>query len=364
MQKDGTWYTYGLNLTKNVCEVFGQHGYIRTNYLYTPYGEVSITGDVDQPFQWSSEYFDRETSLIYYNYRYYNAKHGRWLQFDPVEFSEFYKVNSNNPIQITDYLGLWAKDPKNENIRIARKGDTLMELARSISGNISDLACLWPIEDTADHGYPNRIKACDRYDVSNLTETEGKQVEYYLERGRNGRPSLNAYSEIFPNSTFMEASKVPQKIKEISNEGGTPIGHFVSAGHGGVSGSPNPDKKEKRQSYSVTQILNLAVKRQTFEYAKKRKGPIRCWFTRSAKVRFSGCSSSATAREFAKKVLRKGATALGTNQKIANFYKDGTAWIRIKGISNEKKQWVSGVDLPYFSNAASRVIWETHNGEL
>ena len=29
-QKDGTWYTYGRDLTKNICEVFEQNGYIRS----------------------------------------------------------------------------------------------------------------------------------------------------------------------------------------------------------------------------------------------------------------------------------------------------------------------------------------------
>lgn len=28
IQKAGTWFTYGYDITKNICEVFGQHGYI------------------------------------------------------------------------------------------------------------------------------------------------------------------------------------------------------------------------------------------------------------------------------------------------------------------------------------------------
>ncbi len=85
IQKDGTWYTYGWDLTKNVCEVYGQHGYIRTIYSYSPYGEVTISGDVTQPIQWSSEYFDEETNLMYYNFRYYNVIDGEWNQRDPYE---------------------------------------------------------------------------------------------------------------------------------------------------------------------------------------------------------------------------------------------------------------------------------------
>ena len=48
IQKDATWYTYGWDLTKNICEVYGQHGYICTAYTYTPYGQVTAEGDVEQ----------------------------------------------------------------------------------------------------------------------------------------------------------------------------------------------------------------------------------------------------------------------------------------------------------------------------
>ncbi len=59
IQKDGTWYTYGWDLTKNICEVYGQHGYIRTSYAYSPYGESNGDGDVEQHIQWSGEYLDK-----------------------------------------------------------------------------------------------------------------------------------------------------------------------------------------------------------------------------------------------------------------------------------------------------------------
>ena len=60
IQKDATWYTYGWDQTKNICEVYGQHGYIRTAYTYTPYGQVTAEGDVEQNIQWSSEFNDTE----------------------------------------------------------------------------------------------------------------------------------------------------------------------------------------------------------------------------------------------------------------------------------------------------------------
>ncbi|MBT9450020.1 hypothetical protein ICN84_08025 [Akkermansia glycaniphila] len=70
LRKNGTWYTYGHDLTKNVTELYKADGTIAPAYDYTPYGSVTASG-IDQPIQWSSEHYDPELALVYYNYRYY-----------------------------------------------------------------------------------------------------------------------------------------------------------------------------------------------------------------------------------------------------------------------------------------------------
>ena len=108
IQINGTWFTYGWDLTKNICEVYGQHGYIRTAYTYTPYGSVTMSGDLVQPIQWSSEYHDTELALVYYNYRHYNPTDGRWLGRDRLmEMAELniYMSFVNNPLRVFDVLG-------------------------------------------------------------------------------------------------------------------------------------------------------------------------------------------------------------------------------------------------------------------
>lgn len=108
LQKDGTWFTYGYDITKNVCEVFGPHGYIRTAYSYAPYGAVSASGDVAQPFRWSSEHYDTELGLVYYNYRHYSPSLGRFLSRDPIEEQggrNLYAFVKNVPILKFDLLG-------------------------------------------------------------------------------------------------------------------------------------------------------------------------------------------------------------------------------------------------------------------
>ena len=107
IQKDGTWYTYGWDLTKNICEVYGQHGYIRTSYAYSPYGKSNEDGDIEQPIQWSSEYNDRETMLAYYNNRYY-IENGRFINRDTIQElggSNLYQYVLNNPVIASDVLG-------------------------------------------------------------------------------------------------------------------------------------------------------------------------------------------------------------------------------------------------------------------
>ena len=110
IQKDSTWYTYGWDLTKNVWEVYGTTGYIGTAYTYTAYGQVTASGSITQPIQWSSEYNDTELGLVYYNYRHYNPIDGRWNKRE--QLGEIVGLNmhgfvENSPCLYTDYTGLF-----------------------------------------------------------------------------------------------------------------------------------------------------------------------------------------------------------------------------------------------------------------
>ena len=108
IQKDGTWFTYGYDLTKNICEVFGPAGYIRTAYAYAPFGAVSASDNsVVQPFQWSSEVYDSELGLVYYNYRHYSPSLGRFLSRDPIQEQGGLKLYAfvGNNLRNCDSLG-------------------------------------------------------------------------------------------------------------------------------------------------------------------------------------------------------------------------------------------------------------------
>ena len=134
IQLNGTWYTYGWDLTKNICEVYGQHGYIRTAYTYTPYGEVSATGDITQPIQWSSEFNDNEVDLIYYNYRFYNLKNGVWISRDSL--TDTYSYSDNNSLVKYDLIGLYpAKFKGFENARYQQHDEVIAKYVADFNSN-------------------------------------------------------------------------------------------------------------------------------------------------------------------------------------------------------------------------------------
>ena len=106
------------DLTKNITELFTPAGQLDTDYVYTPFGEVRPAGNLTQPIQWSSECYDPETALVYYNYRYYNTQDGRWTRRDPIGIKgevNLYAFGNNIPTQTFDRLGkdLYAIDGTN-----------------------------------------------------------------------------------------------------------------------------------------------------------------------------------------------------------------------------------------------------------
>jgi len=57
----------------------------------------------------STKYFDDETELSYYGYRYYSPEMGRWLSRDPIgekDCINVYALVANAPVTYVDYLGL------------------------------------------------------------------------------------------------------------------------------------------------------------------------------------------------------------------------------------------------------------------
>jgi len=99
-------------------------GSIAAEYEYAPFGRtISKSGPMADEFahRFAGYYFDPETGLIYYGYRYYDADMGRWINRDPIGekgfkvvfknkrakgFEPLYVMVGNDTVNRFDYLGL------------------------------------------------------------------------------------------------------------------------------------------------------------------------------------------------------------------------------------------------------------------
>ena len=331
IQKDGAWFTYGLDLTKNICEVFNTSGYIVTTYSYTPYGKITDTGSIIQPIQWSSEYIDTEIGLIYYNWRYSNIKDGRWINRDFL--SEKYDKNlyiykRNKPLFSIDIRGLrWVplRNGKNH-YKATSKFDTLASLAYKITGYKEDWSCIWPVNLKHPSHYPltshGAVKTCDTYDVSNLVTRVGTKYYAYLDPDREG--VMNIFD---PSAIHTTGKNAASEIKETAKEGATPISQFFLYGHSCDGCLILSGNRWYLSDFTVDRLTNLNI-HPSYNRAKERKGPLRCWFTIGSDARIQGCSTQTLAYEMAQNVMRKGSKSSGTNQTTGLSYEGNTVYMK------------------------------------
>jgi RHS repeat-associated protein len=84
---------------------------IVASYEYDPYGNLIAKAGTyadENPIRWSTKYWDAESGLGYWGYRYYDPRLGRWISRDPVGEcggKNLYGFASNEPAVHIDSLG-------------------------------------------------------------------------------------------------------------------------------------------------------------------------------------------------------------------------------------------------------------------
>ncbi len=88
-------------------------GSVQAHYEYSPFGKITASSGAmedDFDYRFSSEVYDSESGLVYYNYRYYSAELGRWLSRDPIGEKggwNLYAMVGNGVVNAWDWLGLY-----------------------------------------------------------------------------------------------------------------------------------------------------------------------------------------------------------------------------------------------------------------
>ncbi|MGA1826401.1 MAG: RHS repeat domain-containing protein [bacterium] len=372
----GNRYYYCYDVNGNVGQlVDASNGEIAAHYQYDSFGnkiEASGSATEENPFKFSTKYFDSEIELYYYGYRYCSLELGRWINRDFIEEQggvNLYNFVGNNPVTYFEILGLWKKSTKksrrrqlypheSDHIWIAEAGDSLSSLAMKTEygGQWKNWPCLWPETGTKDHGYPKIIKPCDKYNASNLASPAPNATTLELIVDTTLAGAGGSYSKIFSGASVIKGNQVAARIQNVSNEGSTPISSFVLAGHGGTSGTVGGTAS----SFNIASLQALD-KSPTFPRARQKKGPLRCWFTRNAVARFSGCGSQTIANNFATNALRVGANAIGTTGTIGTKMVGRTPTIYWNPIYNR-----AGAHLGWGNsgNYYTAPIWATYLGKL
>ena len=122
----GVWYFPLYDNNGNVTDYVSETGEVVASYEYDAFGRtLSATGSMSSvfPFRFSTKYYDAETGLYYYGYRYYSPELGRWLTRDPIEEDggdNLYAFCGNNGVSRIDARGLfcpfvdqWAQQVRN-----------------------------------------------------------------------------------------------------------------------------------------------------------------------------------------------------------------------------------------------------------
>jgi RHS repeat-associated protein len=104
-------YFYCMDGNGNVTDMVDADGNNVAHYEYGPFGETLVaTGPMAliNHFRYSTKYWDDETGLGYWGFRYYSPELGRWLSRDPIGEDggwHLYSFCRNRALRSIDYLG-------------------------------------------------------------------------------------------------------------------------------------------------------------------------------------------------------------------------------------------------------------------
>ena len=198
------FYFPGYDNNGNVVGYWDETGALVAEYAYDAFGNtISSSGPMASffPYRFSTKYYDAETDLCYYGYRYYAPPLGRWISRDPIE--ERGGVNLflsflNAPNVVVDALGKipQSADLWNHYNPYSYDSAETSEIWKTIGGKTAEAAGYREDDDGNPISVPNGCAA--RLSLS-LNEISGEEISFPFdfqnypgESGRTGRYVVGA----------------------------------------------------------------------------------------------------------------------------------------------------------------------------
>jgi RHS repeat-associated protein len=139
----GVWYFPLYDNNGNVTDYVSETGEVVASYAYDAFGRtIAQSGAMADmfPFRFSTKYYDAESGLYYYGYRYYSPDLGRWLTRDPIEEDggdNLYAFCGNNGVDRYDSLGAdWHVTRRHLSFAEAKRDDVYKDTIDKLSQEI------------------------------------------------------------------------------------------------------------------------------------------------------------------------------------------------------------------------------------
>ncbi len=115
-------------------------------YTYDAFGNQLTTAELDNPFRYGGEYFDKESGNIYLRNRYYDTRTGRFINEDPIKDGlNWYSYCGGNPVMLVDPSGMIARFRTSHD---KEKGMALIQSATGYDGYyIDEIDNMYVIKD-------------------------------------------------------------------------------------------------------------------------------------------------------------------------------------------------------------------------
>jgi RHS repeat-associated protein len=205
----------------------------KSHITYKPYGEILRTdsyGPDISKYKYTGQEEDRESGLMYYKARYYDAKIGRFLQHDSMAFPN--QVQGMNRMMYVEGNPVGYRDPSGNNKLI----DFMSAVVSTLNQPLSNELLVYATFATGKGKKTARdialinvtlsfLSGSENYEFSNLGNTEQKNLFYLLARTDTGAKIGNAFRKIFRS--------IDHSLRKVTSS----IDHIIKSINKGVSGA-------------------------------------------------------------------------------------------------------------------------------